>query len=76
MIADKIQARSADPFFAALTDDKWLALLYPEKRNEKQANVMVDPFSVGLIQPTDRTSYRVLVQGFCSGRYAGDNEKH
>ena len=60
---------------AVLAQQKRRALLDPDQRNEKQAQVVVDPGGISLHKTAGRTALRVLIHPPGSGLYAGD-QKH
>jgi len=57
-----------------LANGEWLAFFDPHYRDKKYVQVMVNPGLKGLLQTTDSTSLRVILNYFCFGGYAGDKE--
>jgi hypothetical protein len=61
---------------ATLTNGERLAFFDPDKRDKKNVQVMVNPRLIGLLQTTDGTSLRVVINNFGFGGYAGNEKKH
>ena len=61
---------------ALLANREGLTLFDSHYRDKKYVQVMVNPRFIGLLQTTDRTSLRVILNYFGFGGYAGNNEKH
>ena len=61
---------------ATSTIQKRRSLLDPEQRDEKQAQIVVHPLAVGLIEAAPRTSAGGGIQRFGFGLHAGNDETH
>jgi len=51
------------------------ALFHPQKRDKKQAEIMIDALVIGCFQATDRTNPRVFIEHLGFGLNASD-QKH
>ena len=51
------------------------ALFHPQKRDKKQAEIMIDALVIGCFQATDRTNPRVFIEHLDFGLNASD-QKH
>ena len=58
----------------ALANGEWLAFFDSHYRDKKYVQVMVNPLLIGLLQTTDSTSLRVIINYFGFGGYAGQKE--
>ena len=70
----KIRAKFGDRLFTTITHDEWMTFFNPQERDKKEAEVVIHPFKIGLVQAANRTPPRVLVEDLRFGRYAGDKD--
>ena len=61
---------------ATLTNGERLSFFDPDNRNKKNVQVMVNPRLIRLLQTTDSTSLRVIINYFGFWGYAGNEKKH
>lgn len=59
-----------------LANGEGLAFFDSYNRDKKYVQVMVNPRLIGLLQTTDSTSLRVILNYFGFGGYAGYEKKH
>ncbi len=57
-----------------LANSEWLAFFNSYYRDKKYVQVMVNSRLIGLLQATDSTALRVILNYFCFGGYAGNKE--
>ncbi len=57
-----------------LANGEWFAFFDSHYRDKKNVQVMVNPRLIGLLQTTDSTSLRVILNYFGFGGYAGNKE--
>jgi hypothetical protein len=59
-----------------LANGERLAFFDSQNRDKKDVQVMVNPRLIGLLQTTDSTSSRVILNYFGFGGYTGNEKKH
>ena len=58
-------------FCATFTRNKLFPLLYPQNRNEKEIEVVINSHPIGLVQSAERTPPWILINFFGFWRYSG-----